>query len=195
VGAASLQQLLTVVNPFLDQLRVSHTRLYVEPDPDYYFSKSLFATRDPNHPSASHIGGQFQTSSNGLVLIRVVLDGFPLQAAGLRRGDRILDGDGIPFHPIRSFTGKQVCRLGFERNGRRHSVQIRPVNSGLPETFLAATSNSATILHAGSKRIGYVHLWFGGFNSDVIRSNIMWDQFQENVDGLILDLRDGFGAA
>jgi len=124
-----------------------------------------------------------------------VLEGFPLHAAGLRRGDRILEVDGGPFHPIVSFQGKQISRLVFERTGRRRSVAIRPVQSGLPEAFLTAIRNSAKIVRAGKRKIGYVHLWFGGFDSDLILSNIVQSQFQGRVDGLILDLRDGFGAA
>jgi carboxyl-terminal processing protease len=65
----------------------------------------------------------------------------------------------------------------------------------LPEAFLAATSNSAVILQTGRRKVGYVHLWFGGFDSDLILSNIVQGKFKGQVDGLILDLRDGFGAA
>lgn len=194
-GAGSLRELAAIVNPFLDQLKVSHTRLYVEPELDYYFFRSLFATRDAGRPKVFHIGGQFQAASNGTMLVKAVLEGFPLDRAGLRRGDRILAVDGKPFHPVESFTGKQVCRLTFERNGRRRSVEIRPVESGLPEAFLAATRNSARVLQAGKRKVGYVHLWFGGFDSDLILSNIVQSKFQGKVDGLILDLRDGFGAA
>lgn len=194
-GADSLQQVAGVVNPFLESLGVSHTRLYVEPDPDYYFFKSLFGTRDPDYPRVHHSGGQFRMSTNGTALVKAVLEGFPLHAAGLRRGDQILEVDGKPFHPVLSFTGKDRCRLLFERNGRRRSVEIRPVQSGLPEAFLAATRNSARILRAQRRSIGYVHLWFGGFDSDVALSNIVRTQFQGRVGGLILDLRDGFGAA
>jgi len=194
-GADSSQQLAVVVNPFLDRLKVSHTRLYAEPDLDYYFFRSLFATHDANFPKVSHVGGQFQTTSNGAVLVKAVLEGFPLHAAGLRRGDRILDVDGQPFHPVLSFQRERACRLAFKRNGRRHYVEIRPVHTGLPEAFLAATSNSVTIFQAGKRKVGYVHLWFGGFNSDLLLSNIVRTEFQSQADALILDLRDGFGAA
>lgn len=116
-GTKSLQELAAVVNPFLDQLKVSHTRLYAEPDPDYYFFRSLFATHYAESPKVFHVGGQFLRASNGTWLVKAVLDGFPLYKAGLRRGDHIVEVNGKTFHPIVSFTGKKSASFALNGTG------------------------------------------------------------------------------
>tara|TARA_B110001454_G_scaffold219136_1_gene250317 strand:- start:53527 stop:55548 length:2022 start_codon:yes stop_codon:yes gene_type:complete len=190
----TLHDLDKIINPFLDSLGVSHTHLYVEGNPDYYFFRSLFSTHDPLEPKVSHMGAQFK-SSDARYTIRTVLQGYPAEKIGLRRGDEMISVDGKPFHPIRSFlNGAKNYEISFLRKGRKIRKTIVPVTESIMSSFLQATENSARIITSGDKKIGYLQLWTGAFNSSQTLSKILQEKMT-TVDGLILDLRDGFGAA
>ena len=193
--ADSTQALAEVLNPFLLSLGVSHTYFYQDRDPDYYVFRSLFTTRDIASPKIHHLGMQLEKLGGGYV-VRTVLEGYPAAKAGLRRGDKLLHINGRPFHPFDSFNPKQKqMELTFQRDENEVKVRVNSVFESPNESFFKATKNSARILAIDGKKIGYVHLWSGTNPKflETLKKTVLTTF--KNTDGLILDLRDGFGGA
>lgn len=196
-AATTPDELAAIVNPFLERLHVSHTRFYTDSDLEYYMFGSLFTTHCIDRPKVAHIGAQFAPSPNGYY-VRTVLDGYPAARAGLRRGDLVVTADDAPFLPVRSFTGRKTVRLQIRRAGATRTVDVVPVVESFHLSLERATNNSVRILQPrgpGGPAIGYLHLWSGTHEKILADFTAAVTGPLAGVDGLILDLRDGFGGA
>ena len=84
--------------------------------------------------------------------------------------------------------------LAADRPGTgRITFVVRPVRENPQRAFLNAMNRSATVLERGGRRIGYIHLWC--MTNDVFKDalNQALAGKLADTDGLVLDLRDGFG--
>jgi carboxyl-terminal processing protease len=186
---------ILVINPFLDSLHVSHTQFLTKHDLDYYLFKSMFGTRKIEEPQLNHIGAQFIRESHGLYRIKAILEGYPAEQIGLKRGDLILSADNLAFRPIDTFADGKPHSLKINRNGKTITSVATPIYESLQESFLKATKNSEKIIRKNGKLIGYIHLWSG--TNDLFRQElekVVAIDFA-NTDGLILDIRNGYGGA
>ncbi|MCB0377366.1 MAG: hypothetical protein KDD33_02650 [Bdellovibrionales bacterium] len=182
-------------NTFLDHLGVSHTQLYTKENPDYYFLRSLFTTKDPSQPKIYHIGMQTKLIK-GNYIVPTTLEKYPAYEAGLKRGDMLISVDGKPFHPYLSFNHypKKKHVLKYMRLGEVHSVSIAPIHESPHLSFIKASANSALVINKGSKNIAYYHLWTGT-NDQILEDLKAFVKKHSDKSGMILDLRDGFGGA
>ena len=192
--AESLDEFSEALNAFLDGLGRSHTRFLTGDDPDEPFFRSLFDTRDVDAPQTWHLGAQYVRSGKDWVL-RAVLDGGPAARVGLRRGDRIVAADGRPFHPVRSLRKRKVVMLDLRRGARAWRQRVDVEHGNPHRAFVEVTRRSARIVSRGSKRVGYVHLWTGTADANLTAFREAVAKASKNVDGLVVDLRDGFGGA
>lgn len=184
------RSLVSVLNPFLHSLGVSHTGFYSPPDESFYFFKTLnkevgrFRIRNP--------GVQLGRDGHGF-FVREVLDGFSARNKGVERGDRILFIDGRVFDG--SWGVEESANVLFARDGKLTRLDLRTEELNWSEALFQATRQSPRIFEKQGKRIGYIHLWTGThresapFLSEWVRQN------KAKIDGLILDLRGGFGGA
>lgn len=186
-----------LINPFLGSLGVSHTHLYDEHDLGYYLLRSMFTTRDIDEPRVVHIGVQTSRHEDGL-RVDAVLEGGPAYRAGVKRDDIITSVDGVTpskdsaFFPYKS----QPVEIDVSRrNGETRTVTVEPVDQSIHAAFAEATRESVRIIEQDSLRIGYIHLWTGTDQQflDTLKTAVL-DTFSD-VDGIILDLRDGYGGA
>lgn len=200
--SASIDDLAVVLNEFLGQFGVSHTYFYTPSELDYYVLKSMFSYRDIGQPELHHIGVQVAGDGNQFV-VRNVLERYPAQQSGLRRGDIIMQVDGNAYRPVWSFnannqnTGNQSRQytLRYSRNGIEFQTNITPVYESMHESFRNATLNSVRKFEQDGKSIGYIHFWTGTLpDSDALLKQLVTQNLAES-DGIILDLRDGFGGA
>ncbi len=153
----------------------------------------MFCTRDISLPKVNHIGSQYTIINNRFV-VREVLDGYPAAIAGIRRGDVVLESDGNPFHPYHSFNpdGKNI-RLRLLRNQKIVSLNIDAVNENPNYSFYKAMLHSKRIYEIKGEKIGYIHLWSGTHKNILsLFTKIIIEEFHDK-DGVILDLRGGFG--
>ncbi|MCC6277358.1 MAG: hypothetical protein IT289_05535 [Oligoflexia bacterium] len=193
--ADGLEELSGIINPFLRSLNISHTQFLTHFDQDYYFFQSLFTARKIEEPRLHHIGAQYFSELEGLYRVRSVLEKYPADLAGLKRGDLILSADGEKFQPISSFKSGRERTLKIGRNGKTLLVKVSPVFESIHESFFKAMKNSIRLISTGKKTLGYIHLWAGtheSFRKELARA--VAEDFK-TAEGLILDLRDGYGGA
>ena len=179
-----------VVNPFLDELSVSHTHLFTDDDLSFYVLRSMFTYRDITRPIVSHIGVQLTSDYT----IREVLDGYPAQKAGLRRGDRLLEVDGAPYRSIKAFRPSPQT-VTVSRGDERLSVQLTPIADSPNEAMTKAIQESVMVQSKDGHRVGYVHLWTGTSTRALSHFMAAVTEDLATVDALILDLRGGYGGA
>ena len=184
-----------LMNKMLGELRTSHTAYVTNSDAEYYMLNAV-STQDMQHNQVAHIGIMGERDGREYV-IHAVMDGGPAAKAGLQAGDRLLLANGKPFASASSFRGKEgtPVQVEYRREGEenKRTVLVVPVKQNILQAYLEATRASARIIEIGDKHIGYVHLWTMAHDTfkealDSLMLNILY-----NTDGLILDLRDGYG--
>ena len=183
-----------VLNPFLEDLGVSHTRFYDRRHQGYYMLRSLFSTRSLDSPAFYTTGLQLDDGDPGRV--QAVLDGSPAAAAGLRRGDRIVAVDGRKFESLLQWQSARRVRLSIDSAGTLREVMLKPKWQGMHRAMLQATLASQRIHDCGPRKIAYLHLW-SGTNDGFLQAlqDAVRDAKAAAVDGFVLDLRDGYGGA
>lgn len=194
-GVRSKAEFKALVNAMLGELHVSHTSYVDDTDIDYSMLGAVMEQDLQGHKVA-HIGIMGHPVGAEFI-VTGIFDGGPAEKAGLLTGDRILSVDGKPFETAGSFKGKegQTVSVQFRREGNPapQTADVTPVKQNVVKAFLDATLQSARILTVGKQKIGYVHLWTMG--NDAFKTTL--EQLVlgklHNTDGLILDLRDGYG--
>lgn len=206
-GAQTADEFGAVVNRMLSELRTSHTYYYTPQDPEYFqlcgiFWPQLEAKLKPILPNGrpDYAGiGIFTVLRDGKVFVSDVLSASPAAAAGIRRGDEILTVEGGPFHPISSFVGKVEKRVAIQiKRSRSGDPQIQSVIPQLlnPTTmFLDAMKGSVEVVTHREVKVGYVHIWSyaGEIYQDQLEAEL--DGRLHDADGLVVDLRNGWGGA
>ena len=191
----SKKEFKALINQMLEELHASHTS-YIDDDDVEYSMLSAVMEQDLQNHKVAHIGLMGHPAGAEFV-IGAVYDGGPAQKAGLLSGDRIVSVDGKPFETAGSFKGKegQPVTLQYRREGNPmvQTVTVTPVKQNVLRAFLDATSQSARILNIGNRKIGYVHLWTMGNDAFKTTLEQLVTGKLHDTDGLILDLRDGYG--
>ncbi len=186
-----------IVNSMIEELHASHCELISEDDFGYYLLPSVL-NRDLDGRMAAHIGvmGRYEGRD---YLVTGALDGSPALKAGINAGDRIQSAEGSPFTTIGSFRGREgkptalmVLKAG---ETQPRSIEVAPRKENILRAFLEATKKSAKVMLVEGRRMGYIHLWTMGhelFKQEM--DNLILGKLY-NTEGLILDLRDGFGGS
>lgn len=210
VAAKSSEELAAVIDTMLARLQTSHTHFYTRADVEYYFLSDIFSAGTlapeilPRFPQGvvRYEGiGVFTRQVAGQWFVVGAPDGGPAAQAGLRRGHQIISVNGKPFEPVQSFVGLagQPVELVVQSTPNPESRRVLTVATQWirPQEFmLQAMNDSMRLIEARGQKIGYVRVW-----------SYAGSQFQESLveaiargifsqaDGLIMDLRDGWGGA
>ena len=210
IKANSTKDVAVVLNQMLSQLKSSHTRFYTQDEPAYYQLLGIFLTQNPDlnkqlkkfFPKGkleyTDIG-LFTKDINGKIFISSILDESPAAKAGLKVGDQILSVDGYSYHPIHSFAGKadQTVKMLIQRSLEPISQQEIAVVPKIfdPSTmFLEAQTASIKLIEQDGKKVGYIHIWSNAADpyQQQLQDELIYGRLK-NADGLVLDLRDGWG--
>ena len=196
------------INAMLDELGVSHTHHFIKEQPSYYQLVDIFSwplRRDiPKYFSGGAVTysgiGIFTKNIDGKTFISGVLAGLPADTAGLLVGDEIISADGSPFEPVGSFRSKEgeAVALAIRRDadGPVTTIAVRPRRIKPDDTFESAMRDSARIIEANGRRIGYIHIWsYAGRSYQEILEAALSEGKLKDADALIWDLRDGWGGA
>lgn len=210
--AKSNQEFATIINQMLSELRASHTRYYTQDEPAYYQLLGIFQPRSQElqqqlkkffpQGKISYTGiGMFTKDINGKTFVSAILDGSPAAKAKLKVGDQLLSVDDRPFQPIKSFIAKtgQKVKLRIQRSPDPKSQQeiiVTPQVLDATTMFLDAQAASTQVIERQGKKIGYTHIW--SYAGDQYQQQLEEELFYgrlKDADGLVLDLREGWGGA
>lgn len=206
----SIQEVASVINQMLSELRTSHTRFYIPDEPAYYQLLGIFQARNPEFQKElkkffpkgkiEYSGiGAFTKDINSKTFISAILDGSPAAKAGLKVGDQLLSVKDRPYQPIQSFVGKagQKVTLLIQRKPDTNSqekIAVTPKIYDAATMFLEAQQASTQVIQRNGKKIGYVHIWSNAADpdQDKLREDLIYGRLR-GADALVLDLRDGWG--
>lgn len=170
---------------------------------EYFLLQAFHAPTAAERKAIHHLGMLTEQTAAGH-RVSAVLDGFPAQQAGLRRGDLLISIDDQPFDPIRSLnpqigdgqpaidTPREVA-LTYRRDGITQTLRLTTVYGNLFDAYRSATASSVQQFANGNKVIGYVKLWSVDRSTDGLQAFRQLIDSLDHCDGLILDLRDSYG--
>lgn len=204
---SSSESFSLIINSLLNRLNTSHTYYLTPADFEYYHLagifhslphiKKLFDNEEIRYPSV----GLITLKSDGRDFIASVLPGSAAERAGLLAGDEIVAVNGTRFMgvtSIRCCIGEKV-RFSIRRKASDHDLlnfDLVPVLVNPKAEMLEAEKASMQIIQAGTKKIGYVHLfsYAGSEYHEELLSALSFGSLKD-IDALIIDLRYGLGGA
>jgi carboxyl-terminal processing protease len=197
--AASDESFADAINGMLDSLETSHTRYFTRQDPGYWFLGDLFGIEPID--GQGYIGlGIFTSRIRGETFVRAVVDGGPAAKAGLVAGDRLVSVEGEPWSPIAAFEGREGREVTLQVQRREQSevrdLTVVPALIEPVDFFRKALDESARVIERAGLRAAYVRVWSyaGRDNHDTLVAALNRPELA-SADGLVLDLRDGWGGA
>jgi len=196
-GVKDKAEFARLVNALLGELHASHMGYFTDDEAEYYMFQSVLSQNIRGN-EVDHIGVSGAIEGKEYV-VRAVLDGGPAERAGIMPHDRLQLADGKPFSTVGSFrekTGKLV-NVQLQRPGedKPRTVTVIPTHGNVLKAYLTATERSARVIEVGDRRIGYVHLWTMANEAFKELLNQLVTTKLHETDGLILDLRDGYGGS
>ena len=200
LAAKDLIELSQAANAAIDELKSSHCRLLTINDDTYYFLYSLFpGSRDGRHDGKGNsVFPGFVTGSAGFEpdRVRYVLDDSPADKSHIMVGDKIISVDGRKYIGQANFFNleNRSVNIELQRQTEKHTVQLKLVKKPMYDWYTHAVSKSARKFDKEGFKLGYVHLWCGGRKAQEAMQNALEDPPLKDCHGLILDLRDGYGA-
>lgn len=172
-------------------LRASHTEYYPLDDPGRWDLASLFEPYLKRPARTESLGLGLVEREGGWFVARVFAGG-PAEAAGVRRGDRIVTAD-----LRRSLQGTAGRPFSLEiqsrRGGPTRTVSIVPRIVDPKEEWLETQRAGTRLVEQGGRRIAYAPLWScaGEQFRDALKEALNSDLSQ--ADALVIDFRGGWG--
>ncbi len=220
LAAKNHELFASIVNQMLQELKTSHTHYLTKWDQGYYGLQAVFKSAVLADLSAEETpvleqyllelrSSQSEPHRSGIGLVTknigdrhyvtAVLASSPAEKAGIVLGDWLVEADGKPFHPIRSFENMAGRELGItiQREpsaSTRHTLKITPVDKKERELFESDSRASMKIIEYKGHRFAYTRLWWltGLAMRQVFTSGL---NMAEASEGMIIDIRDGFGGS
>lgn len=196
VNSKTLAELGASMSVAFSSLNSSHCNFVTINDEMYHFLHALFSdfNKKLTKGKVDYVGFVTGTRPYADNQVRYILDGSPAAKAGLQIGDHILKVNGLGYVGYSNFfdTAGSNSALTIERDGITKVISIKPEKADLYSAYVKATRKSVTVTTIDGKKIGYVHVWCGGRRSYEALDEIMEEKLGD-TDGLILDLRDGYG--
>jgi carboxyl-terminal processing protease len=195
LASKNLVELFNSINSTLAALKCSHTEFATSNDEIFYFLHDLFGRWNPKLTvSGDFVGFMSGPPRFAVDRVRYVVDGSPAATAGLQVGDRIISVDSKPYLGQSNFfglSGKKVS-IEYERAGKKAKCIIVPIKKDEYMQYVDGIRKSARTFQLGGHTVGYVHDWCGGNDAHAALDEVLEGKLC-STDGLILDLRDGYG--
>jgi carboxyl-terminal processing protease len=207
-----------IVNQMLEMLKTSHTYYYTKWDPLYYTLQAALISGDHVHEDDatdiferqqpglySSQGNPHRTGIgvvtkqlNGRHYVTAVLASSPAKKVGIVLGDWIVEVNGRPFHPIRSFENRhgQELEVTIQRNhleSSRQKLKVTPADKKEKQVFENdAFAHIENLMDHKGHRFSYIRLWWllGWKMRGVFEAGV---RYHDDAEGIIIDIRDGFG--
>jgi carboxyl-terminal processing protease len=192
----TLLDLFRSMNAAIAELQSSHCEFLTSNDEIFYFLHDHFGRfrselRLKKNDFVGFVTGPPRFAFNQ---VRYVLDGSPAAKSGIQSGDLIISINEQPYFGQINLLNKANKNIAVvvERDGKRLNLTVPVVKIDQYEAYIEAMKKGVTTFEVDKYKLGYVHVWCGG--------GAFHDAFGEamskvhDTDGLILDLRDGYGA-
>lgn len=172
-------------------------------NPRFYLLQPFYVAATKRR-SLHHIGMEVIASDNAY-LVSSLLDDYPAEQAGVRRGDKIISLNDKPFDPMllaemessTSTNDQKVSPLPVSitllRDNQSLTLDMQTVFENLYDSRRTAALASIQEFSAGNKTIAYYHPWALSRNFNDLLSFTRAIASIAPSDGLILDLRDSVG--
>lgn len=195
----SVFEFSTGINRALSKMKASHTQFVTKNDEAFFFMRNLFGRfgrGGGRKLEGDYVGlgvGGAHAENNQ---VRYILDASPASVAGFKRGDRIISVDGQPYAGYDAWFGKsgKDVAVTVRRNNMDVKLMVKPARKDFLDAYIEASEKSAKLMNEGKYKLGYYHFWSGGEGSTDAFSEAIGTSLL-HADGLILDLRDGYGGA
>ncbi len=192
-AAKDHESFAVIVNQMLAELETSHTYYYTKWDTDYYIIRVVFGKRDSHRNGIGVVTKKIE----GRYYAIAVLNASSAENAGIVLGDWLVEVDGQPFHPIRSFENKagQKLEIIIQRGpakDTRQQLQVVPKDRKEEDWLGNDSHTSIRTIEYKDRRFAYVRLWW-------LRGPKMLDALEYGIhraneaEGIIIDIRDGVG--
>ncbi len=194
-----------VIRKLLARLETSHTAWYPESDPKHYQLAGIFAS----HPAIKNLFagrelscwtlGAWMREIDGQWFFASVFPKGPAARAGILGGDELVSIDGEPYAGISSLSsqGRPVTvRLRRTADHPPFEVSLTPIRIHPTEEFLAATKASARVESVEGHSVASIRFWsYAGQEFHDLLEQAVSSAEWRNAEGLLWDLRDGWGGA
>ncbi len=190
-GCTTHKQFAALTNKLVKAAHWSHFKYYTDDDWSFWHVRSAFGGGADT--LVEHVG-IFPERIDNRWFVRGIFEESPADGVDIVVGDQLVAVDGKPFSPIAPFRGKAETKVTLTL--RRHvdgptfSVELTPVKESLHSATQRAIRNSISVIKHDGHRMAYMHAWSllgNGKEYDLLT------ELQDDVDGLVLDFRDGFG--
>ncbi|HEX6904696.1 MAG TPA: S41 family peptidase [Thermoanaerobaculia bacterium] len=180
----------------LAELQASHTEYYGQDDPGHRDLLSIFEPVLKRSAKGESLGVGFVEQDGGWFVARVFAGG-PAEAAGLRRGDRVVSADGAPFHPVLSLRDKAGRPVALEiqsrKDGPLRTLSVTPRITDPKEEWLEAQKAGSRVVERKGRRVAYVPIWScaGNQYQEALAKSLQGDL--QDAEALVIDFRGGWG--
>lgn len=194
IAAEDHESFAEIVNQMLAELKTSHTKYYTKWDPSYYIIQVVFGKADTHRSGIGVVTKKIE----GRHYAVAVMHSSPAEQAGILAGDWLVEADGQPFHPIRSFENKadQQVELIVQQGPSeltRKKLTVIPFDIKKEKDRMGNDSYASlkTIEYRGHC-FAYVRLWW--LRGTEMKNTLEFGINQANeTEGIIIDIRDGYG--
>jgi carboxyl-terminal processing protease len=216
-SAAHLGELTERLERLLSGLGTSHTAFFSHEQPRAYQLAALFGWDEDRLASVFPRGelaypgvGWRLVQSDGVTYLSEVHEGSPAHAAGLTAGTRIdslgdrrvvgdqLVGGGSVMALFGVHLGRPLLVTGSRAGEPGHALgSVVPRLIDPSQLFHTALAESLELVERDGRRLGYVHMWSaaGQAYQDQLEAALFGEGPLAEADGLVLDLRGGWGGA
>ncbi len=199
------------VNRLLAALETSHTTYYTPDNPRYHELLDIFALvpHIAEHIERSYPEGVVTYEATGLIVdrtvsgrwwIREILAGSPAAESRIRIGDELLAVDDEPYARLDSISaragGEATIRVLSSDGAQASEVRVGVERIAPRELFLRSMRASADVQRRSGRALGYVRVYsYAGLHYHEALEEIVASEPIASADGLVLDLRAGWGGA